>query len=1223
MSNQVKIRKILLDEIEKEVFGPHKIDETFENTDHPKSRYLSGVLYPIQTPILEEDVKNASVQIKSPDGNNENEKIPISVGTKPSSMGLSCKISLTQKSIQVTVSYARYLLTDSNDVEKKKENDKNKEIKSDDKKNESEKTSIESKTVKQYPDWSRVNHEVGPFLIDLTKPEDKLELESNIFFRYFIHKNKNEESLTLNVFLTNEAKISGDKFIEDSNCIFQPKIKLTSLDSTKIFLNISEITEKKIKECSPRDQITLFLFRNFKHFAQGRNCAVEWNSNETDGKTDWVQTTFVPHYVVPEIKPREPSEKIKKSLNMKNLSEVTDYKKYENILHPITISYEDWIKGLEIKRGSWENDKSNVDFEKNFISNQGNIPKELTDDCRDVLKRIENGINKIANDPLIGESFRFANEVMYQNIAHSKWAKSNKEKISNGKTIVEENPNFESFEPEWRLFQLAFLLLNIESITNPTPENRANIDLLWFPTGGGKTEAYYGIIAFTLAYRRIKGRNPKSIEEELDPKSIEEELDRYGISIIMRYTYRLLTLQQFQRAATLFCACEYVRLKNSQNKEKFGSQPFLVGLWVGHDTTPNSFDEAKNLIQQKREHPNMIIEKTDPIQLLNCPWCGRDLNAFNYKFEQSFDSLEQLSPRRIYIRCDKKCFFGKLGDSDRVLPVVFVDEDIRNLCPSLLIATVDKFAQISWNWKYSTFFGNISQYCKEHGYRPGNTPLTNIKDRCNHPIKKKFSNGKTEKIPVVNIGRKLAPPELIIQDELHLIAGPLGTLTGIYETAIDILCTNNITGFRPKIIASTATTKKSDIQLKNLFNSKTTKIFPPQGFNFGESYFAEVLPISETHPGKLHIGICSTSVSGYNVDSRVAACILRKIRHIRENKDKFSFDGKLLSFTDEELDPYYTLVSYYNTIKNLGAAIRMYEDTIPSYMGVISKTSENKFQLENNAVKIDVEILKKCELTGRINAAEIPTIIQNIEAKLGDKKVLDVLLCTNMLSVGVDIERLNVMVINGQTKSTSEYIQASGRIGRKDPGIVITNYTYIRPRDLSYFENFIQFHSTYHKAVEPGTLTPFSSRSRDRGLAGVFVALIRMNSKTLSNNPKMFNYWNDESVKEFVNKIKKQILERVNEIDKSESVGTKEDIEELIKKWEAARTEYNNWTSKGTGDLKYRRNPFTNKTESDFIYLLNSSRDAYDEHAFVIPESLREAESEIELYYPKKFEDEE
>jgi len=732
------IRQILLDEISKEVFGPHEKDETFENTDHPKSRYLSGALYPIQTPVLEEDVKNSSVQIRTTDDASESEKIPINVGTKPSSMGLSCSIPLEQKSVLVTISYARYLYPNSIEFGDEKSVNKNKESNNEDEKNNDGKKGDKSKPVKEYPDWKRIDKEVEPFRIDLTKPRDRKELEPNVFFRYFVRENKKEKYLTLNVFLTNEAKIVGDEYIEDYNCVFQPKIKLTSPDSTKIFLNISINTEKKINESSPRDRVTLFLFRNFKHFAQGRNCAVEWDIKEIDDKTDWIQTTFIPYYIVPEIKPREPSKEIKKSLNMKNLSEITDYKKYENILKPILVGYEDWIKKLENKRELWEKDESNTYFEKKFISDQANIPKEITNECRDSLERIEEGIQKISNDPLIGESFRFANEVMYENISHSKWIKSNKEKISKGEAITEDGPNFESYEPEWKLFQLAFLLLNIESITNPNSKNRDTADLLWFPTGGGKTEAYYGVIVFTLAYRRIKRKGTQIIEEELD---------RYGISVIMRYTYRLLTLQQFQRAATLFCACEYVRMKNSQNKEKFGTHPFLVGLWVGHDTTPNSFAEAKTLIQLKRSNPKMEIEKTDPIQLLNCPWCGRELDAFNYEFEYTYADPDKLRPRRIQIRCDKKCFFGKPGEPDHVLPIVFIDEDIRNLCPSLLISTVDKFAQISWNWKYSTFFGNVSQYCKVHGYRPGNIPTTNTEDRCNHTTIKNFSNGKKEKIP--------------------------------------------------------------------------------------------------------------------------------------------------------------------------------------------------------------------------------------------------------------------------------------------------------------------------------------------------------------------------------------------------------------------------------------------------------------------------------------------
>ena len=973
----------------------------------------------------------------------------------------------------------------------------------------------------------------------------KIKLEPNFYLRYYVSKNTNRGYLTLNIFLTNEVKTPGGEFINDKYCIFQPTIKLTSPDSSKIFLNISNITDKKIHELG-----------------------------ESEAR--------------------------------KHLSTITDCKEFKSVLDPIADEYEKWIKDLEKKRKNWETETRSC-LEKKFISGQVNIPKECTDECRSALTRIRDGIQKISTDPVIGESFRFANEVMYENILHSKWIKVNMEKISRNELISEEGPNFDEFEPEWRLFQLAFLLLNIGPTTDPNSPHRKDTDLLWFPTGGGKTEAYYGVIAFVLAFRRLRGMNPKSIEEEMD---------RYGISIIMRYTYRLLTLQQFHRAATLLCACEYVRMKSPKNQKKFGRHPFLVGLWVGQATTPNLFDQAKKAIQMKRKTPDHNIENADPIQLLNCPWCGRKLNAFNYEFDYP-DDVDNLRPKRIRIRCDKKCFFGKPRDPDRVLPVVFVDDDIRNLCPSLLISTVDKFAQISWNWRYSTFFGYVSQYCEEHGYRPGNMSRENS-ERCSHPRKRKFPNGIEKKIRVVEIDRKLAPPELIIQDELHLIAGPLGTLTGLYETAVDVLCENEKTHAKPKIIASTATTKKSDVQIQNLFDSKSTHIFPPLGYEFGESYFATVLPVNDQHPGKLHVGVCSTSVSGYNVDSRVAACILRKIRHIRENKDDFHFNGKKFEFTDEEIDPYYTLVSYYNTIKNLGAAVRMYEDTIPSYMGTIINTSENRFQIQNNAEKNPSKNLHKEELTGRINAAKIPAILQKIETKLSNESVLDALLCTNMLSVGVDVKRLNVMVINGQPKSTSEYIQASGRIGRNNPGIIVTNYTYIRPRDLSYFENFVQFHSAYHKSVESGTSTPFSGRARDRGLGGIFLALARLTNHVLSLDPKKFDM-NNPHVLDIINKIKDQILERVDSIDPSEHDGTQKDIENIIKKWETATNQFRNW-GEGEIDLQYRRNPMYNKSSLDTtVYLINSSRDPYDENTFTIPESLREAESEISLYYSKRF----
>jgi len=1190
-----RVREILLEELKKDAVGPYEVDETFEPTERPQSRYFSGILFPIQTPVVDDEMQNTGIVVKSTgiDEGIEDGKIPINVGTKPSSMGLTCNLSLEQESIDVEISYGRYLQTEI--TKTKDETNEETKVKTDD-----------ESTTKSLDLWHRHDYR-QKLSIELSKKGETIPLDSSnkIFFRWFARINELEKNQTLYVFLTNESTSVTNEFIDDAQCIFQPQIKLTSPDSSKVFLNISKPTEQKIEKSSLEAKETLFLFRNIKHFAMGRNCAVEWDLKENEEKTGYVQTTFVPHYYTPEIKPRDPTKEVEKALEMEYLSTITNYSDYAKILEPIILEYENWINQLKETKKGWVDKKS---FETKFIIDGSDVPQNRIDACEDALKRIREGQQKISTDPLAGEAFRFANEVMYENRAHAIWVNKNKKKVEKGESITEDGPILTE-PPRWRLFQLAFVLVTIESIINPNSTNRKTADLLWFPTGGGKTEAYYGIIAFTLAFRRLRGR---------DSESLEDELDRYGVSIIMRYTYRLLTLQQFQRAVTLMCACEYVRLKSPENIKKFGVEPFLVGLWVGRATTPNDFNVAKKVIQQKRSNPKYVQELSDPIQLLNCPWCGRKLDAFNYDFEQPQDNLR---PKRIRIHCDKKCFFGHPSNPDRVLPVVFVDEDIRHLRPSLLISTVDKFAQISWNWRYSTLFGNVSQICKKHGYQPGNDPdpaSAKNPDKCFH--------ADVNKKPIVkNIRRRLAPPELIIQDELHLIAGPLGTLTGLYETAIDILCTDK-NGIKPKIIASTATTKKSDKQIQDLFDSDDTKIFPPQGFDFGESYFAKVLEVTPDHPGKLHVGICATSVGGYASETRIAACILRKIRHIQENKNNFTFTNsqgvkKIEKFEDVDLDPYYTLVAYYNTIKNLGAAVRMYEDTIPDYMGIIEKTTEVKFEKENNAEKIPVNTLEKRELTGRISASQIPSILQDIETNIENSQVLDALLCTNMLSVGVDVDRLGVMVINGQPKSTSEYIQSAGRIGRATQGIVVTNYVYIRPRDLSYYENFIQFHSTYHKSVEPGTLTPFSGRARDRGLSGIFIGLVRLLSSSLAKDPKFFNR-NTKEINDLVQTIKKKICERVARVDPAEVNSTENDIDKIMEKWEEIRAGFQNWAPEGTKPvLKYRRTPSDKRTPGT-TYLISSSRDPYDENTFVIPESLREAESEIALWYSNRYSEE-
>lgn len=175
-----------------------------------------------------------------------------------------------------------------------------------------------------------------------------------------------------------------------------------------------------------------------------------------------------------------------------------------------------------------------------------------------------------------------------------------------------------------------------------------------------------------------------------------------------------------------------------------------------------------------------------------------------------------------------KCAFSKIKAPSEGLPVLVVDEEIYRFLPALLIATVDKFAQLPWKGETQMLFGQVNRYCARHGF---------LSPDIEHPASHPASNG-WAKTTVVEHG-PLRPPDLIIQDELHLIAGPLGTLVGFYETAIDHLATWEFGGqqVRPKVIAATATIRQARQQIKALF-MRQVQIFPPQGLEIGDNFFS-------------------------------------------------------------------------------------------------------------------------------------------------------------------------------------------------------------------------------------------------------------------------------------------------------------------------------------------------------------------------------------------------
>ena len=423
--------------------------------------------------------------------------------------------------------------------------------------------------------------------------------------------------------------------------------------------------------------------------------------------------------------------------------------------------------------------------------------------------------------------------------------------------------------------------------------------------------------------------------------------------------------------------------------------------------------------------------------------------------------------------------------------MLVVDEDIYRRPPSLLIATVDKFAQMPWKGETQNLFGQLNGLCLRHGFL---SPEIEEDDKGNHPARNSLPSVKRQP------HGPLRPPDLIIQDELHLISGPLGSMVALYETAVDAMCSWTVNGkrVRPKVIASTATIRRAPDQVRKLFLRKLD-VFPPQGTSIKDSFFAVQRPAGETYPGRRYIGICAFGRRYPAAMIRIYVALLASAQKLFEKYDALA-------------DPWMTLIGYFNSIRELAGTRRLVEDDIRARVRDADQRGLAKRRLWIGAVD---------ELTSRKSGTDIPKNLERLETvfdkaqeakrdadrKAGNQttpRPYDAILATNMISVGVDIERLGLMAVAGQPKNTSEYIQATSRVGRSrsGPGLVLTLFNWARPRDLSHYETFEHYHETFYKHVEALSVTPFSARALDRGLAGVFVALMRLRDQRLNANAK-------------------------------------------------------------------------------------------------------------------------
>jgi hypothetical protein len=985
-----------------------------------RSRYVVGLLAPKGQTTLPDEHDELAQDGGPDDPQDGKADAPAAPAPAmlPSSFGLTFSVSDQAQAVQITTRWGYYRRTRSETLKNEKG---------------------EPKLV-----WQRQQIENTSALIPLKVGKIQFWSPSPDFpevtVRGLMRQYDSVWSVTL--FLVNGQ--SEPKQYRDQAWLFQPELIIRAADGGPAF--IKRPLNMRLTNPEPEADAMQMAYRREVEFAVGHGVGV--HVEKLPG--DWehaveIRTAVIPSYEVEQADaPRldEIPALDKVQLDMQALGQIPDAG-FAAALDPLANAYESWIASQEARLGSAEPD---------LLPYLQSAHTSL-DACRTTLERIHEGIRLLVSDPDAAEAFRFANRAMSMQRVRTLYTR---EVRQHGEGKV----NLADFDipknRSWRPFQLAFILLNIPSLVDPTHEDRvdpthAKADLLWFPTGGGKTEAYLGVAAFTMGLRRLQG--------ELGGTS-----GHAGVSVLMRYTLRLLTLQQFQRATALICACEVIR---REDEARWGNEPFRIGLWVGQRSTPNWTEDSAEALRQNKGMWSGVGSKGTPLQLTNCPWCGKPLDANNVHVE-TYDR----GRGRTFQYCSDPlggCEFSRRQAPDEGLPIIVVDEEIYRRLPTLLIATVDKFAQMPWKGETQALFGKVSGYCPRHGFR---TP--DLKDSDSHPAVK----GMESKFPSVRTqpALPLRPPDLIIQDELHLISGPLGTLVGLYETAVDRLCSWDYKGVhvRPKVIASTATIRRAKNQVHNLF-LRDVQIFPPPGLDSGDNFFSRRRPAGPDFPGRLYVGICAPG-------TRMRAILIRVyVAYMAAAQKLFKDYGALA-------DPWMTLVGYFNSMRELGGMRRVTDDAVRTRLRQMDERGLAKRFINPDTSE---------ELTSRKSAVDIPRILDRLEVtfdpnRKDGKSPYDVVLATNMISVGVDVGRLGLMVVASQPKATSEYIQATSRVGRSFPGLVCTVYNWARPRDLSHYERFEHYHATFYQQVEALSVTPFSPRAMDRGLSGVYVSQIRL-----------------------------------------------------------------------------------------------------------------------------------
>lgn len=977
------LRTTYLSAVQDDLIGPSNGESEILRRERPSDRYLTGILYPDQS-----DAVRAEVCGEEDDDHNDTAgeddgsdmPVPMVAMRRPSSMGISFKMRGTQMSLRGSAGrYSRKWLRDD--------------------------AVVSSDEGRQKEIWIRTP---VVFALDVDIEDGLRRYPATDGLQWWVRAQASGDSWQVTVVLENMRPAVLGRVQLEELAYFQATFQVRARGDSSL---LPRHPLKSSQQYGDEDVAAMrLIYRDVREWAVGHTCSATWSEEDGDR---WVGSTWLPVQLVPSMSAeghetfgecsREVTGDPARALDAEYLANA-DTKALTAALGTIPAGYRRWIANRSLA---------------NLSAEEAAQARSHLSVASAIASRMEAAIDLLA-EPTARRAFQLAQRAM---LIQRRWSRRNPRECL-----------------RWRPFQLGFQLLAIAGLIAPRESDgrasteRLTMDLLWFPTGGGKTEAYLALIAFVIFLRRLRtGGNGA------------------GVAALMRYTLRLLTIQQFERAARVILACEYLRRDASRVPDSgLGDTAMSIGLWVGADATPNDIATARSSPDEARKAR----------QLTRCPACQST--------RLDWDPAGR-GPYLVYCR-DQSCPLAGAP-----LPIHTIDEDVYAVTPSLVVGTVDKFAQIT---------------------------------------------RKTESGRLLGVGRM--PPDLILQDELHLISGPLGTVVGVYESAIDQICSRD--GVSPKIIGSTATIRRARDQVLGLFNRQVCQ-FPPPAIDWDDSCFAVR---DRRVAGRLYAGVTSAGRSPKFTLQAVCAALMQR-----------AAAGEAIFPDDQSRDPYWTLLAYFNSMRELGGAHVMMLDDVNDSMRVFARS-------HGGATPRTID--DPLELTSRVPSAEIPETLARLEASLPAQDI-SVVLATNMISVGVDIPRLGLMVINGQPKSMAEYIQASSRVGRGEvPGVIVTAYNAGRARDRAHYEAFRTWHQALYRDVEATSVTPFAPRARDKALHAAVVAMARhlVPGMGMATDAEL-----TQSRRAALEVHVQVLLERVTSSDPEEADETRRQVSALLDLWEA------------------------------------------------------------------------